>query len=318
MALRFDGSRRPPGRRPAHRGVLVQDISQGAERVRKWPEKRGRTRDRAEKARLDKFRAAQMAAKFMAPQIVQAFTDAVKGTPLMPRDLLTSMVYGRLAMFVLDDGRALWPTVAQNDVSRALDVLSQTPNTILVRGEEAWEGVPYGGGGGGGGSGNGVIPYTLNNANNSTSAYATKGNVFRAPEDTALNLTGLSLRFGAAGDYILTIGTMTEASEIDAILYRSPSRAITGDQFTSWFFPPCVIPAGRLGFAVVSRQGGGGATAANVYFAATVQAAQMFIRHAGGVLFANNNPAVGQTMAFNGGYTVTYMNLLGGFDATSA
>jgi hypothetical protein len=118
------------------------DIAHGEERARKWPRPRGRTRNLAAKAREDRFRLVQLACKYMAPQIVSAVTSAVKGTPLMPRDLLTSMMYGRLAMFIMDDGRKLWPVVARSDVSEALDTITQTPGDMLIRTEEGWVGVP--------------------------------------------------------------------------------------------------------------------------------------------------------------------------------
>jgi hypothetical protein len=118
------------------------DVSQGELRVRKWPRKRGRAKTTAERARQETFRAVQMVSKFMAPQIVNAVTKAVQGTPLMPRDLLTSMLYGRLAMFIMDDGRKLWPVTARNEVSEALDALSQTPGDMLIRTESGWVGIP--------------------------------------------------------------------------------------------------------------------------------------------------------------------------------
>lgn len=128
----------------------MEDVSQGQERVRAWPRKRGRAKTTAERKRQDKFTAAQFAIKYMAPQIAVAFREACKNTPLMPRDLLTSMLYGRLAMFVMEDGRKLWPKQAMNDVSEALDTITQTPGDYLRRTEQGWIGVGGGGGGGGG------------------------------------------------------------------------------------------------------------------------------------------------------------------------
>lgn len=58
----------------------------------------------------------------------------------MPRDLITSMMYGRLAMFIMPDGRKLWPVVAQTDVSDALDTLSQRDGDTLIRRNGRWTG----------------------------------------------------------------------------------------------------------------------------------------------------------------------------------
>lgn len=133
----------PGGRRPTFRGIFQRDVTQGVERVRKWPKPRGRAKTAAEKARQDKFKWANQATKYMAPQIVADMTKAVRGTPLMPRDMLIAQLYGRLTMFVLDDGRHLWPKEAVMEVSKALDILSAIEGYTLRRGPTAWEGVPF-------------------------------------------------------------------------------------------------------------------------------------------------------------------------------
>ena len=126
-------------RRPALRGLVMQDVSRGAERTRAWPRSRGKPKAPGEAERQKKFAMANLATKYVAPQIAVDFTNAVKGTPLLPRDLLISMFYQRLAAIVMPDGKVLWPMPARNDVSQALDALANQPGQMLRRGPAIWE-----------------------------------------------------------------------------------------------------------------------------------------------------------------------------------
>lgn len=133
----------PSGRRPAFRGVIMEDISGGKTRVRSWPRKRGKAKTAAEQDRQDKFAAAQLAARYISPQQMVDIINARAGTPLLPRDVVTSIQYNRLAMFVLPDGRRWYPMPAYNDVSECLDTISQTPGDLLIRGTNGWEPIAY-------------------------------------------------------------------------------------------------------------------------------------------------------------------------------
>lgn len=134
-------------RRPSLKGVLMQDVSQGAERVRAWPKKRGKGVDAAQKERMEWFRQAQWAAKYCDPRMIQTFAEATKGTPLLPRDLMTMMLAGRWLEFTMPDGRVITSVQSKQDVSRSLDVLGSGVGYTLVRGEEYWEfqPIPVGG-----------------------------------------------------------------------------------------------------------------------------------------------------------------------------
>lgn len=123
----------------------MQDVSQGEERNRLWPRKRPRRKTKEQKAREEKFRFANQATKYIAPQTLVAFTEGVRGTPLLPRDLIIQQLYQRTAAFTLPDGKTRFPVVAKTSVSQSLDVLSQTPGSILLRGEEFWEAAIPGG-----------------------------------------------------------------------------------------------------------------------------------------------------------------------------
>jgi hypothetical protein len=119
----------------------MRDVSGGKERVRIWPGPRGKPKTEAQRKREGKFRGANLATKFISPQQALDFRNAVEGTPLLPRDLMISMFYGRLAAFELDDGRTLYPMAAKLDVSEALDAINQEPGRGLIRGPTLWE--PY-------------------------------------------------------------------------------------------------------------------------------------------------------------------------------
>lgn len=136
--IRGNGSE-PKKRQPSLRGAVMADVSGGVIRARGWPSPRGAPKTIKQKRAQDKFAAANEATKYLAPQIMADFTAAVKGTPLLPRDLLIQIMFDRLAAFEMINGRTLWPMTARNDVSQALDTLSQTPGDVLVRGDEWWE-----------------------------------------------------------------------------------------------------------------------------------------------------------------------------------
>jgi len=74
----------------------------------------------------------------------------VEGSPLLPRDVFTMMMFARLYAFKLANGREIWPLTSRIDVSEALDVLGAQPGDTLIRTTDGWATQPGGGGGGGG------------------------------------------------------------------------------------------------------------------------------------------------------------------------
>jgi hypothetical protein len=133
----------PSGRRPAFRGVIMEDISQGKKRVRAWPTKRGPSTNPQQIATQEKFKASQIAAKYISPQQMVDIMAARAGTPLLPRDVVTSIQFNRFAMFILPDGRRWYPMPAYQDVSECLDTITQTEGEMLIRGTNGWEAQPY-------------------------------------------------------------------------------------------------------------------------------------------------------------------------------
>lgn len=119
------------------------DVSQGGNRARKWPEPRGPHRSQTTKEQNDLFRDVQLAAKLMSSANQLTFREATDGTPYYPRDLATSMMYGRLIPYVIGPGFKAYSMATVRDVSDSLDALSSTPGQILRRGDDLWEGVDY-------------------------------------------------------------------------------------------------------------------------------------------------------------------------------
>lgn len=125
------------------------DTVNGQTRIRRWPRKRGAPKSPAQRESRDKFRAAQLAAKFLSPTMFATITMARAGTPILPRDIVTAMLFGRLLSVRTLSGKEIWPMPALVDVSSALDVITQTPGRSLRRGETYWEAyIPSSGGGG--------------------------------------------------------------------------------------------------------------------------------------------------------------------------
>lgn len=131
----------PPPRRPSLRGSLMIDTVHGKVRIRAWPRKRGKPKTPDQAHRQTKFAMAQLASKFVSPQQMVDVMNARAGTPILPRDVFTSLFYGRLAAFIMTNGKVIWPMAARTDVSDALDVITQTPGYFLRRGNAGWEGV---------------------------------------------------------------------------------------------------------------------------------------------------------------------------------
>lgn len=93
---------------------------------------------------MDDFREANILSKYLAAEQQIAAREAVKGTVLMPRDIMVMSLYGRLFQFKFPDGRKVSSMAARADVSDSIDVLAQTPGDLLVRGPQFWEPISAG------------------------------------------------------------------------------------------------------------------------------------------------------------------------------
>lgn len=138
--LHNDGKRRT--RRPSLKGVVSMQVRNGQEIMTAWPATRKKKINPKTAEQMEWFRQAQAATKYLAPDMLFNAIEATKGTPLLPRDVLTMMFAGRLVAITMPDGKTKYSRAAMNDVSTSLDTISQTPGDTLVRGPNGWEGAP--------------------------------------------------------------------------------------------------------------------------------------------------------------------------------
>ena len=105
----------------------------------KWPRGKSGNIDPGTRQRMEDFKNAQLLAQYMIPQQQIVAREVSAGTALLPRDLLTAAMYGRLWAITMDDGRSLYSMAAANDVSQNLDIIAQLPGDMLARGVDGWE-----------------------------------------------------------------------------------------------------------------------------------------------------------------------------------
>jgi len=144
MALWTQGKGQVLGRRDSLRGVSYSYVRRGVEVTAKWPRKRGDNLHPKTLAQMEYFRQVQWAWKYSAAGVQRSFADAVKGTPLMPRDIFLMWQAGRAVSVTLPDGRTIYHMATINAVSDSLDVFTKEVGAMLYRGAQGWRatGVP--------------------------------------------------------------------------------------------------------------------------------------------------------------------------------
>lgn len=115
------------------------DVVKGVPRVRSWPAKRGAPKTPEAQARVDFFRHASWAAKYLEPGMQADMIVGREGTAFLPRDIAFMMLAGTMAYVTLPNGRRIYPMQAMSKVSESLDSITQTPGMMLVRGPQFWE-----------------------------------------------------------------------------------------------------------------------------------------------------------------------------------
>jgi hypothetical protein len=90
------------------------------------------------------FRQRVNATKYMPAAQQAQYREACEGTSFLPRDFLLMQMYGRLFAGVLPDGKVMYSMASRQTLSESLDILSQTPGTILFRGPDYWQPLPVG------------------------------------------------------------------------------------------------------------------------------------------------------------------------------
>lgn len=245
------------------------DVVNGQERARAWPKERGRKKHPKTAEQNEWFRQAQWATKFMAPEMYWQAQQAVQGTPLLPRDILTMMMAGRLAGFVAPDGRRLWSVAVQNDVSTALDVIADLPGSMLVRGVNGWQAILSGpaeyvlrsqgedlppiwspGGGGGGGGGDQLLAEVV------TGAGETSVHFDIPPTFRSFRIEGIAGSTNAAGNNTQVVYARFNG-DAGAAKY---AHTILGGYGAGGTFGNGVISEDRAGVGFIPSMGASGTT----------------------------------------------------------
>lgn len=124
------------------------DITNGQVRLRAWPKPRGKKATPAQQRVRDTFAIAQWLWNYLTPEQQRWLLHVTQNTPLLPRDILTALIFNRFANILLPDGRIAYPMPFRAETSAALDTITQTVGHILVRGANGWEGQEPSGGAG--------------------------------------------------------------------------------------------------------------------------------------------------------------------------
>lgn len=87
---------------------------------------------------MELFRQVQWAYKFSDANVQTSYRNAVRGTPLMPRDLFLMAISGRMHRVIDSQGRSWWSVAAIQNISDSLDVVAQLPGQMLIRRADRW------------------------------------------------------------------------------------------------------------------------------------------------------------------------------------
>lgn len=128
-------------------GSVMVDTVNGQIRIRAWPKPRPGKKSKAQQEVNEKFAQAQRAAKYLPAAQMTWLYEQTEGTPLLPRDLFTAMMFNQFLSAELPNGKVLYPMASREQVTAALDTITQTPGAMLIRGEQHWEAGQGGSGG---------------------------------------------------------------------------------------------------------------------------------------------------------------------------
>jgi hypothetical protein len=129
---------------PSLRGNVYVSTWRGIAILKKWPKKRKNIRPLVNQEQEDWFRQANILTKYIDPEMQITARNAVKGTPLYPRDVQVALMAGRLLGLNLGAEGKLYSMAVKNQVSESLDVITQTVGGLLVRKSDGWDILPQG------------------------------------------------------------------------------------------------------------------------------------------------------------------------------
>lgn len=209
-----------PGRGKSLRGRVVFRTNRGLLVAQKWPRPRGQPKTEQHKQQVEWFRQAQQLAKRADPKTQATIRQAVHRSPLMPRDLATSLMAGRAYSLARGPRDVIRSIRAMTEVSKALDLISNSPGDTLIRGASTWVGAPL----------PMIGPSWLNPApelawtlEQVPSSFAWKGTMFTAVQPTAIGQLGAILDLDPAATYRAAIATLDLTDQITSILYSLPT-----------------------------------------------------------------------------------------------
>lgn len=130
---------------PALGGRYIVRTWRGKLVLAKWPKKRSKPLPPHTLAQNERFKNANLLAKY-APESQQtmALKLAEEG-PLYPRDYITAAMTSGLFQIQLGPNRKVFPVSQRNEVSYELDIIQQQAGGMMGRGPDFWEPVGPGG-----------------------------------------------------------------------------------------------------------------------------------------------------------------------------
>lgn len=128
-----------PRKAPSLKGNIVISSWRGIPYIAKWPKKRSRPLPEITQEQNDWFRQANILTKYIEPRFQEVANQAVKGTPLYPRDVEVALMRGTLFGINFGKNQRMFSVANQQAVSESLDVLGQTPGGLLYRNEDRWD-----------------------------------------------------------------------------------------------------------------------------------------------------------------------------------
>lgn len=130
---------------PSMRGLFYSYEKDGKYIASAWPPKRGKPKTEAQEQSQALFKEACQGLKSMDAHFIEYARKDCKGKPMLPRDALMAMGYGRGPTIELLDGRKMRAMATRVDLSELLDNIAWEPGTILYRNsEDMWVGLSPG------------------------------------------------------------------------------------------------------------------------------------------------------------------------------
>jgi hypothetical protein len=259
-------------RPPLFRGTAIAQILRGQIHFQKWPKKRGRPKSPVTREHNAKFKEANYAVKFVDSQARWWAERVAKGGPVYPRDLLLSLMYGRLFETLIIDGQE-WNSVAvRNDISHDLDIVAgKEIGTLLARGSAGWQALvpteenlvltsngpdalPSYRAAGGGGS---QVSFfgTSEWGGYSTHASASKGVYFDPAMSLSMVAAFIAMKEFANAEYIVQLWSMDGTTLVEKIAESLPWTATaTGERGVYVpFISPAFIDPGNFYYLCQNR-----------------------------------------------------------------